>query len=147
MKNYLPLNTLGQCAVFTLSPLVVPSLLCTALLVLSIFDESALTIFSIPIVFSMVLGMIPAMIIGFCSGLMRKIFRFKSSKLNILLWLSVSIILNMLFTAKFMSGISQHVVDLAYVMGAVSAVLACCTILLLENFRTNIIFSRAYQKS
>lgn len=144
MRTLLQLSILGQCAVFTLSPLIVPSLLCSGVLLLSLFDASMLTIFSIPTVFSMVLGCIPAAFMGFSGAFIRRVLRFNHQHWNRYAWLVSVVILSAFVHAKFMSGISLHVVNLAYGMGALSALIACGIILLLEHYRENIFISRFY---
>ncbi len=145
-NNNTKLNILGQCAVFTLSPLIIPSALCSLMLLLAIFDAEMLKVFSVPLVFSMVLGTIPAVIIGLCSAFIRQFLKFKSTKINLGIWLAISIGLSMIITAKFIGGISLYFVGSAYIMGFISAVIACTVILLLEYFRSIIFLSRFYSQ-
>lgn len=140
------LTFLGQCAVFTLSPLVVPSSLCFIMLLLALFDPKMLDVFSIPMIFSMVLGMLPAVIVGFISAMMRHFLKLKNHKFNVMIWYVLSIVISAFISAKFMSKVSMDLVTLAYVTGAISAIIACSSILLLEHFRSMIILSRCYHK-
>lgn len=140
------LNILGQCAVFTLSPLIVPAFLSSCLLIGAAFEPKLLQIFSIPMMFSLVLGTLPAIIVGMLSGILRYILKFKNNSINTIIWVIVAIVMSSLITAKFMTGISMHFVNLAYVAGVISAIIACSSILLLEHFRRMIILSRFYHK-
>lgn len=142
--NSTKLNILGQCAVFTLSPLVVPAFLSSALLFFAMFEEKLLQVFSIPMMFSLVLGTLPAVVVGMLSGILRHFLKFKNNSINTMIWVIVAIVMSSLMTAKFMTGISMHFVSLAYVAGALSAMIACSSILLLEHFRSSIIYSRYY---
>ncbi|MGL4674719.1 MAG: hypothetical protein ACRCXK_07655 [Wohlfahrtiimonas sp.] len=142
--NSTKLNILGQCAVFTLSPLVVPAFLSSALLFFAMFEEKLLQVFSIPMMFSLVLGTLPAVAVGILSGILRHFLKFKNNSINTMIWVIVAIVMSSLMTAKFMTGISMHFVNLAYVTGAISAMIACSSILLLEHFRSSIIYSRYY---
>ena len=142
--NSTKLNILGQCAVFTLSPLVVPAFLSSALLFFAMFEEKLLQVFSIPMMFSLVLGTLPAVVVGMLSGILRHFLKFKNNSINTMIWVIVAIVMSSLMTAKFMTGISMHFVNLAYVAGAISAMIACSSILLLEHFRSSIIYSRYY---
>lgn len=144
--NSTKLNILGQCAVFTLSPLVVPAFLSSALLFFAIFEEKLLQVFSIPMMFSLVLGTLPAVAVGMLSGILRHFLKFKNNFVNTMIWVIVAIVMSSLITAKFMTGISMYFVSLAYVAGAISAMIACSSILLLEHFRSMIILSRFYHK-
>lgn len=144
--NSTKLNILGQCAVFTLSPLVVPAFLSSALLFFAMFEEKLLQVFSIPMMFSLVLGTLPAVAVGMLSGILRHFLKFKNNFVNTMIWVIVAIVMSSLITAKFMTGISMHFVSLAYVAGAISAIIACSSILLLEHFRNMIILSRFYHK-
>ena len=144
--NSTKLTFLGQCAVFTLSPLVVPSSLCFIMLLLAIFDPKMLDVFSIPMIFSMVLGMLPAVVVGFISATIRHCLKLKSHKFNIMIWYVLSIVMSSFISAKFMTKVSMDLVTLAYVTGTISAIIACSSILLLEHFRNMIIFSRFYYK-
>ena len=144
--NSTKLNILGQCAVFTLSPLVVPAFLSSALLFFAMFEEKLLQVFSIPMMFSLVLGALPAIVVGMLSGILRHFLKFKNNSMNTMIWAIIAIVMSSLITAKFMTGISMHFVNLAYVAGAISAMIACSSILLLEHFRSMIIFSRFYYK-
>ncbi|GAA5094043.1 hypothetical protein [Wohlfahrtiimonas larvae] len=141
------LNILGQCAVFTLSPLVVPAFLSSCLLIGAIFEPKLLQVFSIPMMFSLVLGMLPAIIVGMLASTIRHFLKCQNKYINTMIWVIVAIVMNSLITAKFMTGISMHFVNLAYVAGAISAMIACSSILLLECFRNRIIFSRFYHKN
>lgn len=145
--NSIKLNILGQCAVFTLSPLVVPAFLSSCLLIGAIFEPKLLQVFSIPMMFSLVLGTLPAVAVGMLSGILRYFLKFKNNSVNTMIWVIVTIVLSSLITAKFMTGISMHFVSLAYVAGAISAMIACSSILLLEYCRSMIIFSRFYHKN
>ncbi len=144
--NSTKLNILGQCAVFTLSPLIVPAFLSSALLFFAMFEEKLLQVFSIPMMFSLVLGTLPAVAVGMLSGILRHFLKFKNNFVNTMIWVIVAIVMSSLITAKFMTGISMHFVSLAYVAGAISAMIACSSILLLEHFRSMIILSRFYHK-
>ena len=143
--NSTKLNILGQCAVFTLSPLVVPAFLSSALLFFAMFEEKLLQVFSIPMMFSLVLGTLPAVAVGMLSGILRHFLKFKNNSMNTMIWVIVAIVMSSLMTAKFMTGISMHFVNLAYVTGAISAMIACSSILLLEHFRNAIMLSRFYK--
>lgn len=145
--NSTKLNILGQCAVFTLSPLVVPAFLSSALLFFAMFEEKLLQVFSIPMMFSLVLGTLPAVAVGMLSGIIRHFLKFKNNSINTMIWAIIAIVMSSLITAKFMTGISMHFVNLAYVTGAISAMIACSSILLLEHFRNAIILSRFYHKN
>lgn len=145
-NNNTKLNILGQCAVFILSPLIIPSALCSLMLLLSIFDTEMLKVFSVPLVFSMVLGTIPAVIIGLFSAFIRQFLKFKNTKINLCIWLVISIGLSMIITAKFMSEISLYFVGSACIMGFISAVISCAVILVLEHFRNEIFLSRFYNQ-
>lgn len=142
--NSTKLTFLGQCAVFTLSPLVVPAFLSSALLFFAIFEEKLLQVFSIPMMFSLVLGTLPAIVVGMLSSILRHFLKFKNNSMNTMIWAIVAIVMSSLMTAKFMTGISVHFVNLAYAAGAISAMIACSSILLLEHFRSSIIYSRYY---
>ena len=144
--NSTKLTFLGQCAVFTLSPLVVPSSLCFMMLLLAIFDPKMLDVFSIPMIFSMVLGMLPAVIVGFISATIRYFLKLKNHTFNVMIWYVLSIVMSSFISAKFMTKVSMDLVTLAYVTGAISAMIACSSILLLEHFRNMIILSRFYHK-
>ena len=145
--NSTKLNILGQCAVFTLSPLVVPAFLSSALLFFAMFEEKLLQVFSIPMMFSLVLGTLPAVAVGMLSGILRHFLKFKNNSINTMIWVIVAIVMSSLMTAKFMTGISMHFVSLAYVAGAISAMIACSSILLLEHFRSAIMLSCFYHKN
>ena len=70
-----------------------------------------------------------------------------NQKINIMIWYVLSIVMSSFISAKFMTKVSMDLVTLAYVAGAISAIIACSSILLLEHFRSMIIFSRFYHKS
>lgn len=141
------LNILGQCAVFTLSPLVVPAFLSSCLLIGAIFEPKLLQVFSIPMMFSLVLGMLPAVIVGMLAGTIRHFLKFKNHYINTMIWVIVAMILSSWMTAKFMTGISMHFVNLAYIAGVISALIACSMILFLEHFRHRIMLSRFYERA
>ena len=145
--NSTKLTFLGQCAVFTLSPLVVPSSLCFMMLLLAIFDPKMLDVFSIPMIFSMVLGMLPAVIVGFISATIRYFLKLKNHTFNVMIWYVLSIVMSSFISAKFMTKVSMDLVTLAYVTGTISAIIACSSILLLEHFRQRIMLSRFYQRA
>jgi len=96
-------------------------------------------------IFSMVLGMLPAVIVGFISTAIRYCLKLKNHKFNVMLWYVLSIVMSSFISAKFMTKVSMDLITLAYVTGAISAIIACSSILLLEHFRSMIIFSRFYK--
>lgn len=130
------LNIMAQTAIFTLSPLIVPSILCTGLVLISLFEASILVKFSTPFVFAMVLVILPAVVTGLIASLIRTCISLSHHYLGKIIWVISAIIIGGWMSAKFMSWISIHFIVLGMLSGMLSALIACLLIIVLEHFRS-----------
>ncbi len=133
MKPTKQLNLLVQFAIFSLSPLILPSLLCLIWIIFSIFDPSWLSVASVPLIFSMALIIFPFTLVGVISIVVRQCVRFRSQRLNIVFWMLITLCISVLLSPKFMSSISRHFVETSYYAGIVASFVACRLILRIER--------------
>lgn len=130
------LRILSQGLIFTLSPLVIPSLLSLGLVLLSFFSGDWLEIISIPLMFSMVLITIPATITGLVVSVIRKILCFRNHRINGILWITLTFTVSAALSTRFMAFISLQFIELAALMGVLSALISCSMIMFIEYKRT-----------